>query len=290
MSESQYTPEDNKKSHFDPEMPFLSHLIELRNRLMHSLLAVLVLFLLLFPFANPLFEILSAPLQAELSGEMIAVKVADPFLTPLKLTLVLAIFLAVPYLLYQVWSFIAPGLYKHEKALFKPLLVSSTLLFYLGMAFAYFVVFPLIFRFFVGTAPAGVEVATDIGYYLDFVLKLFFAFGIAFEVPVLTVLLIWTGMTTPESLAQKRAYIIVGSFVVGMLLTPPDMFSQILLAIPMWLLFELGLILSRHLMRKKAAAEAAADSHDESREMTETEMDAELDRLSAEDEELGRKG
>ena len=180
---------------------------------------------------------------------MIATEVASPFLTPFKLTLVAAVFLAIPYVLFQVWSFIAPGMYRHEKRLAIPLLVSSVLLFYAGAAFAYFVVFPLIFAFFTSVGPEGITIMTDINSYLDFVLKLFFAFGIAFEIPIAAVLMIWAGITTPEALAKKRPYIIVGCFIFGMLLTPPDIISQSLLAIPMWLLFEIGVFFGRFMQR-----------------------------------------
>jgi sec-independent protein translocase protein TatC len=237
----------------EKEQPFLTHLFELRDRLLRIVLAVLIIFLGLFSFANDLYTILATPLMVHLpeGSTMIATEVASPFLTPFKLTLVLSIFLAMPFLLYQIWSFIAPGLYSHERRLIVPLLTSSTILFYLGMAFAYYVVFPLVFGFFTSTTPDGVAVMTDIAKYLDFVLKLFFAFGIAFEVPIAVILLIWTGMTTAESLGAKRPYIIVGAFVIGMLLTPPDVISQTLLALPMWLLFELGLIASVYFVKLK---------------------------------------
>ncbi len=204
------------------EQPFLSHLIELRDRLLRVVLAVIVVFLCLFPFANKLYHFVAAPLLRQAGGNMIAIDVASPFLTPFKLSLVMAIFVAVPYILYQLWAFVAPALYKTEKRLVFPLLVSSTVLFYMGMTFAYYVVFPLVFGFLTTTAPEGVEVMTDISRYLDFVLKMFFAFGVAFEVPVATIIIIWTGMTTAEALAAKRPYIIVAAFVIGMLLTPPD--------------------------------------------------------------------
>jgi sec-independent protein translocase protein TatC len=186
---------------------------------------------------------------------MIATEVASPFLTPFKLTLVLSVFIAVPFILYQAWGFIAPGLYQREQRLVFPLLFSSTLLFYAGMSFAYFVVFPLVFGFLTGIAPEGVAVMTDISRYLDFVLKMFFAFGLAFEVPIATILVVWSGMTTAENLASKRPYIIVGAFVFGMLLTPPDVISQTLLAVPMWILFELGLIFSRWYTKDRATGE-----------------------------------
>lgn len=233
------------------EQTFISHLIELRDRLLRMVLAVVLIFMALFPFANELYTILAQPLLQHMpqGSSMIATEVASPFLTPFKLALVLAIFVAIPFLLYQIWGFVAPGLYHHEKRLAMPLLASSTLLFYLGMAFAYIVVFPLVFGFFTSVAPEGVAVMTDISKYLDFVLKLFFAFGVAFEVPVVVIVLILMGTTTAESLSQKRPYIIVGAFVIGMLLTPPDVISQTLLALPMWLLFELGLWMSYYFQR-----------------------------------------
>jgi len=244
------------------EQPFISHLIELRDRLLRIVLAVAVVFLCLIPFANRLFSALSGPLMAHMpeGSNMIAIDVASPFLTPFKLTLVMAVFIAMPFVLYQFWAFIAPGLYRHERRLVTPLLASSTILFYTGATFAYYVVFPLVFAFLTGTAPEGVAVMTDISRYLDFVLLLFFAFGIAFEVPVFTVLLVWTGMATRDGLRQKRPYIIVGAFVIGMLLTPPDVISQTLLALPMWLLFEVGILMSRFLLpHRKSKPEEAAD-------------------------------
>lgn len=235
------------------EQPLISHLIELRGRLMRSLAAILLVFIALVCFSNDIYDFVAQPLLSQLpeGTSMIATDVATPFLTPIKLTLVVSFFVAIPYLLYQAWAFIAPGLYQHERRLIMPLVVSSALLFYAGMAFAYFVVFPLVFGFFTSTAPAGVTVATDIASYLDFVLTLFFAFGVAFEIPVATILLCWTGVTTPQSLREKRPYVIVGVFVVGMLLTPPDVFSQTLLAIPMWALWELGLFFSRFYVKKE---------------------------------------
>ena len=222
-----------------------------------------MIFLCLFAFANDLYTFLAEPLLRHMpeGTSMIATEVASPFLTPFKLTLVLSVFAAMPVILYQMWAFVAPGLYQNEKRLVMPLLVSSTFLFYLGMAFAYFVVFPLVFGFLTNVAPDGVAVMTDISRYLDFVLKLFFAFGIAFEVPIATILVIWAGITTAESLAAKRPYIIVIAFVVGMLLTPPDVISQTLLALPMWLLFELGLVMSK-LYTKKTDAEVSTENPD----------------------------
>jgi len=234
-------------SSVEQAQPLITHLLELRNRLLHSIAGVLVVFLGLIYFSNEIYEFVSQPLVERLpeGATMIATDVASPFFTPLKLTLIVAVFLSVPYILYQVWAFVAPGLYKHERRLIFPLLFSSSLLFYCGVAFAYFVVFPLVFGFFTAIALGGVEIATDIASYLDFVLALFLAFGIAFEVPVAICLLCWTGATTPKALASKRPYIIVIAFVVGMMLTPPDMISQTLLAIPMCLLFEVGLIFAR---------------------------------------------
>jgi len=304
------------------EQPFVKHLIELRDRLLRVVLAITLIFLGLFPFANDLYHFLAEPLLRHMPAgtSMIATEVASPFLTPFKLSLVTAMFIAVPYMLYQAWAFIAPGLYQRERKLVLPLLLSSTVLFYAGMAFAYFVVFPLVFGFLTGVAPEGVEVMTDISRYLDFVLKMFFAFGLAFEVPIATILVVWSGMTSADALAQKRPYIIVGAFVFGMLLTPPDVISQTLLAVPMWLLFELGLVFSRWYTREHedeegqgadsgiaagpAPAAAAASTataaapgrdddevfedsnesgHAEYEPLSEEEMDAELDRIEAEE-------
>ncbi|MGN5138555.1 twin-arginine translocase subunit TatC [Aeromonas sp. 164P] len=236
------------------EQPLISHLVELRTRLLRSITAILVVFLALIYFSNNIYDFVAQPLLSQLpeGTSMIATDVATPFLTPIKLTLVVSFFVAIPYLLYQAWAFIAPGLYQHERRLIMPLVVSSALLFYAGMAFAYYVVFPLVFGFFTSTAPAGVTVATDIASYLDFVLTLFFAFGVAFEIPVATILLCWTGVTTPQNLKEKRPYVVVGVFVVGMLLTPPDVFSQTLLAIPMWALWEIGLFFARFYVKKES--------------------------------------
>jgi sec-independent protein translocase protein TatC len=207
---------------------------------------VLAVFLSLAYFSKDIYSLLAHPLMKQLpaGSTMIATEVAAPFFAPFKLTLIVAIFLSIPYVLYQVWAFVAPGLYRHERRLVLPLLISSSLLFYAGVAFAYFVVFPLMFKFFTATAPEGVTVMTDISRYLDFVLTMFLAFGFSFEVPIATLLLIHTGVVTLESLVAKRPYIIVGAFVVGMVLTPPDVISQILLAVPLWLLFELGILLA----------------------------------------------
>lgn len=260
------------------EGSFLSHLIELRNRLLYALIAVGIVFAVLVPFANDVYELLADPLlEAMPAGtSMIATEVASPFLTPIKLTLFAAVVIAVPFLLYQLWAFVAPGLYRHERRLVMPLLLSSTVLFYAGMAFAYFVVFPMVFSFFVGTAPKGVAVMTDIRSYLDFVFTLFFAFGIAFEVPVALVLLVKMGVVDPESLAKKRPYVVLGVFIIAAVLTPPDVFSQTFLAIPMLILFEVGLFIARR-MRPSEEAEDSASGAGEHREMTDAEMEAELD-------------
>lgn len=231
----------------EESQPLISHLVELRNRLLRSVICVFIVFCALVFWANDIYSLLASPLTERLpsGATMIATNVATPFFTPIKLTAVVAVFLSVPFILYQIWAFVAPALYKHEKRLVYPLLVSSTLLFYLGVAFAYYVVFPLVFGFLTSTAPEGVQMATDISSYLDFVLTIFLAFGICFEVPVAIILLCWSGVTTPEDLRKKRPYIIVAAFVVGMFLTPPDIFSQTLLAIPMVLLFEVGLIFAK---------------------------------------------
>ncbi|PJG60284.1 twin-arginine translocase subunit TatC [Aeromonas cavernicola] len=240
------------------EQPLISHLMELRTRLLRAVAAILLVFVALIYFSNNIYDFIAQPLLSQLpeGTSMIATDVATPFITPIKLTLVVSFFAAIPYLLYQAWAFIAPGLYQHERRLIMPLVASSAVLFYAGMAFAYYVVFPLVFGFFTSTAPAGVTVATDIASYLDFVLTLFFAFGVAFEIPVATILLCWTGVTNPQSLREKRPYVIVGVFVVGMLLTPPDVFSQTLLAIPMWALWELGLFFARFYERKEDSEDA----------------------------------
>lgn len=282
--------EANKKNNktekaVESEIPFMSHLVELRDRLLRAVLVVLIIFLALFSFSNELYTLLAEPLLIHLptGSSMIATEVASPFLTPFKLAMMSAIFISMPFLLYQLWAFIAPGLYKHEKSLAFPLLFSSIILFYLGMVFAYFVVFPLMFKFFTGIALEGVTMMTDITKYLDFVLKMFFAFGMAFEVPIATILVISTGMTTADKLAEKRPYIIVVAFVVGMLLTPPDIISQMLLAVPMWILFELGLIFSRLLTRKKIRLAK------EREEQEEKELDDEFENAIAEEEMLGNE-
>ena len=231
----------------DQQSSFVSHLIELRTRLIHALLGMLVIFLPLSIYANEIYSLLADPLLVHMPAgtSMVAIEVISPFLTPIKLSLMLSVFISIPWIFYQIWLFIAPGLYQHEQRIALPLVSASTLLFYTGMLFAYVVVMPLIFQFITATAPEGVSVMTDISKYLDFVLTLFFAFGVAFQVPIATFLLVKTGVSSPQSLAEKRPYIIVGAFIVGMLLTPPDIISQTLLALPMWLLFEIGLLMSR---------------------------------------------
>ncbi|MDA8022226.1 MAG: twin-arginine translocase subunit TatC [Gammaproteobacteria bacterium] len=236
------------------EGTLVSHLVELRDRLLRGVIAVLVVFVAFAPFANDLYELLARPLMSALpaGNSMISTEPHGPFFVPFKFALACAFAVAVPYLLYQIWAFVAPGLYAHERRLVVPLLLSSSVLFYLGIAFSYFVVFPIIFAFFASTAPEGVAVMTDINAYLAFVIKLFFAFGVAFEVPVATLLLIRMGVTSVEKLRAKRPYIIIGAFVMGMLLTPPDIFSQTLLALPVWLLFEAGLLCAKYLLPKHA--------------------------------------
>lgn len=248
----------------DSNMSLIAHLTELRNRLLRCVIAVLLIFLCLFYFAQEIYALVSAPLRAYLpeGASMIATGVATPFLTPFKLTLVLSLFIAIPYILAQIWSFIAPGLYQHEKRIALPLLASSVALFYGGMAFAYFAVFPIMFSFFASVTPDGVDMMTDINQYLDFVLTIFFAFGVAFEIPVATFLLVLVGVTTVERLRKSRPYVIVGCFVVGTVLTPPDIFSQILLAIPMWFLFELGLIFSNMVQKERARRDAEEEAEE----------------------------
>ena len=233
----------------DQPQTLITHLTELRDRIIRCLIAVFIIFLFLFPFANEIYEFISLPLRDLLpeGASMIATEVASPFLTPFKLSMLLSLYLAMPYVLFQIWRFIAPGMYLTEQRIAIPILSSSIILFYAGTAFAYFVVFPLVFSFFTSVAPDGIEIMTDINRYLDFVLKLFFAFGIAFEIPIIAIILIVTGVTTTEKLASKRPFILVGCFVIGMLLTPPDVISQSLLAIPMWILFEIGIFLARRM-------------------------------------------
>ena len=232
------------------EQTLISHLIELRNRLLRAITSIFIVFIGLSFFANNIYHLVATPLLDRLpdNSTMIATEVASPFFTPFKLVAFVALMICMPYILYQAWAFIAPGLYANERRFALPLLISSIILFYLGMCFAFFVVFPLVFGFFTKVAPEGVTIMTDINHYLSFVLMLFFAFGMAFEVPIATLLLVKAGITTTSELAAKRPYIIVGAFVIGMLLTPPDVISQTLLAVPMWCLFELGLVMCRHMI------------------------------------------
>ncbi|MGB1333685.1 MAG: twin-arginine translocase subunit TatC [Porticoccaceae bacterium] len=232
--------------------PFMAHLLELRNRLLRVFIAILVIFAILFPFSEALYLYVSEPLRAFLpsASTMIATEITSPFLTPFKLTLVSAMFISMPYTLYQLWAFVAPALYQQEKKIAVPLFCTSVILFYTGMAFAYYLVFPLVFMFFTSVAPEGISVMPDIRAYLDFVLKLFMAFGLSFQIPVAVVILSWIGTVNPNKLAKKRPYVFVLCFIVGMLLTPPDIISQALLAIPMWLLFEVGILFGRLVSNK----------------------------------------
>ncbi len=238
------------------ESTLLSHLLELRDRLLRALGATLVIALPCLWFANEIFTWLSAPLRNQLpeGSKLIATSVVAPFMTPFKLALLAAIFFAMPVILYQVWAFVAPGLYKHERRFALPLFVSSVILFYAGAAFAYFVVFPVIFQFFVMTTPEGVEMMTDITQFMDFAVLLFFAFGLAFEIPVATVLLVRTGLVKRETLAKNRGYVLLGIFIIAAFLTPPDPVSQTLMALPMYLLYEAGVLMSRFLVRGETAA------------------------------------
>lgn len=243
------------------ELTLVDHLVELRDRIMKSLLAILVVFLSLFYFSNDIYTFVADPLLSVLpdNSGMIAIDPTSPFFAPFKLTFFVSLCLAAPYILYQLWSFIAPGLYKNEKEIAIPLFVSSVVLFYAGIAFAYYVLFGFVFAFFVSVAPEGIMVTPDINSFLSFALAIFFAFGIAFEIPIAVFILIWTGIVEPEDLTQKRPYVVVGCFVIGMLLTPPDPFTQSMLAIPMWMLFEVGIFFGRFANRRAAAREKAED-------------------------------
>lgn len=236
----------------NPTDTFISHLIELRDRLLRIVLGLLLVFIALFPFANDIYSLLAQPLLAKLpsGGQMIATAVTTPFFIPMKVAMLAAFVISLPHTLYQMWAFVAPGLYAHERRFVAPLVFSSTLLFLAGMAFAYFLVFPVVFGFIAGVAPEGVAVMTDIGNYLDFVMTLFLAFGLAFEVPVAVVLLVHFGMVNVETLREVRSYVIVGAFVLGAILTPPDVISQFMLAIPLWLLYEVGILVSSFLQSR----------------------------------------
>lgn len=234
---------------------FMSHLIELRDRLLRCVIALLLVFVGLFPWASELYNFLAQPMLASLpaGGQLIATEVTAPFFVPVKVTMMAALVIALPYLLYQIWAFVAPGLYVHEKKLVVPLIVTSTLLFLCGMAFAYFLVFPVVFHFMVSVAPQGVAVMTDIGKYLDFVLSLFLAFGVTFEVPVAVVILVKMGMVSVAKLKEIRPYVVVGAFVIGAIFTPPDVVSQIMLAVPLWILYEIGILVAQWLVKPAAS-------------------------------------
>jgi sec-independent protein translocase protein TatC len=278
----------------------MSHLVELRDRVVRMVVSILVFFLAMFYWANDIYIYLAEPLTRHMpeGGNMIAIDVASPFLTPFKLVLMLSVFLSMPVILYQCWSFVAPGLYANEKRIAGPLLVSSILLFYAGVSFAYYIVFPLVFSFFTSVGPEIVNVSTDIGRYLDFVLALFFGFGLAFEIPIATIILVAIGITTPKKLGEKRPFVIVGAFITGMLLTPPDVISQVLLALPMWVLFEAGLIASKIIFKDRNYDEDEEDeedleedsdstpAHDDS--LTDEEMDAKLDQAEADEAGLDK--
>jgi sec-independent protein translocase protein TatC len=260
---------------------FISHLVELRDRLLRAVLALVVVFVALFPWAQDLYALLAQPLLAALpkGGQMIATEVITPFIVPIKVAMMTAFLITLPYTLYQVWAFIAPGLYQNEKKLGVPLVIASVILFLCGMAFVYFLVFPVVFGFIVGVAPAGVAVMTDIGKYLDFVMTLFIAFGVTFEVPIAVILLVKMNMVSVAKLREIRPYVIVGAFVIGAIFTPPDVISQIMLAIPLWLLYEAGILVSAMLIKPRP--EPVADFQP----MSGDEMDAELDRIEAEQHE-----
>lgn len=282
-------------------MTFVQHLVELRDILLRSVIAILVVFISLFPFANEVYSFIAAPIINVLpeGGNIIAIGVISPFLTPLKMALIMAVYIAMPYLLYQIWKFIAPALYKREKQMVMPLIISSTILFYAGLLFSFYVVFPVIFGFLSDIGPSTVDFTPDIQYYLDFVLKVSFAFGVAFEVPIATILLIMFGATTIENLKKNRPYVVIGAFILGMLLTPPDIISQTLIAIPMWLLFEAGLIFAP-LFTRKAESEtepddtdpsnpdkpSKSDDDDEEEEWDDDKFDTEMDKIDEDFQEM----
>lgn len=252
------TEPDSSGHNNQKEQTLVDHLIELRDRLIKSIGVLLLVFLSLIYFSNDIYTFVARPLVGVLpeTSSMIAIDPTSPFFAPFKLTFYAALFISAPFILYQTWAFIAPGLYRNEKQLAIPLFVSSVVLFYAGIAFAYYILFGIVFNFFVSVAPSDISVAPDISSYLSFVLKLFFAFGFAFEIPIAVFLFIWAGLVEPEALTSKRPYVIVGCFVISMMLTPPDPFTQSLLAIPMWLLFELGIFMAKFFLKKKAEREA----------------------------------
>lgn len=261
----------------DTEDTFISHLIEMRDRLLRAVLAVVIIFVCLFPWAQDIYALLARPLLAALpkGGQMIATEITTPFFVPMKVTMMAAFLLALPWVFYQAWAFVAPGLYQHEKRLGVPLVIASVILFLTGMAFAYFLVFPLVFHFIVSVTPTGVAVMTDIGKYLDFVLTMFMAFGITFEVPIAVVLLVKMGMVSVAKLREIRPYVIVGAFVIGAIFTPPDVISQFMLATPLWVLYELGIIVAAMLSKPKPESEPDYSP------MSDSDMDDEFDRIEA---------
>lgn len=269
----------------DKQETFVSHLIELRDRLLKIVVTVVLIFIGLFPWANDLYTLLAQPLIAKLpqGSQMIATAVASTFFIPVKVTLMAAFLIGLPVVLYQLWAFVAPGLYRHEKRLALPLLIASVVLFFVGMAFAYFLVFPVVFGFLAAATPAGVNFAPDISAYLDFVMTLFLAFGVTFEVPVVVILLVLADVVSPQKLREARPYVIVGAFVLGAIFTPPDVISQIMLAVPLWLLYELGIVLAGVLHKIKPADVASQPAYPQDyKPMTDEEMEAELDRLESE--------
>ncbi len=270
----------------DTENSFVSHLIEMRDRLLRAVLAVVIIFIALFPWAQDIYALLAQPMLAALpkGGQMIATEVTTPFFVPIKVTMMAAFLLAMPWVFYQAWAFVAPGLYQHERRIGVPLVIASVILFLLGMSFAYFLVFPIVFGFIVGVAPEGVAVMTDIGKYLDFVMTLFMAFGITFEVPVAVVLLVKMGMVSVEKLREIRPYVIVGAFVIGAIFTPPDVISQFMLAIPMWFLYELGILVASMITKPKPKEGADYTP------MSESEMDDEFDRIEAGESDSSQAG
>lgn len=241
----------------EKELTLIDHLIELRDRILKSMVAVVVLFLALFAFSNDIYTYVASPLITALpeGSSMIAIDPTSPFFAPFKLTFYVAFLLAAPYILYQLWSFIAPGLYKNEKAVAIPLFISSVVLFYAGILFARYILFGFVFAFFISVAPEGILVTPDINSFLSFALTIFLAFGFAFEIPIAVFLCVWAGLAEPESLAEKRPYVIVGCFVIAMFLTPADPFTQSILAVPMWLLFEVGLLAGKKIRKRQAEEE-----------------------------------
>jgi sec-independent protein translocase protein TatC len=268
----------------DKEETFISHLVELRDRLIRALVAVGVVFLALVNWARDIYSLLAAPMLAALpqGGHMIATDVAGAFFVPMKVTMMVAFLIALPYVLYQAWAFVAPGLYQHEKRLALPLLVASVVLFFIGMGFAYFIVFPTVFAFINAFAPEGVAVMTDIDKYLSFVLTTFLAFGVTFEVPVAVIVLVRVGLVSIEKLKEIRPYVIVGCFVVGAIFTPPDVLSQIMLAVPMWLLYELGIVMARVIGKPAEDDETPSQAPAARRPLDDAAMNAELDKAEAE--------